>query len=120
MIITDIHRDYIKVGKSSITVKDNNGKTKGIVTNCITFSVMTPRDIFLLHKKNIPVDETKNCVIQNGDIYYLHNNFLENWINQQKKPEFFTREIAAVEQLKKVAEAMRNNGITVIECIIEK
>lgn len=51
MVITDIHGDYIKVGKSSITVKDNNGKTKGVVTNCITFSVMAPRDIFYCIRK---------------------------------------------------------------------
>lgn len=120
MVIKDIHGDYIKVGKSSITVKDNNGKTKGIVTNCITFSVMTSRDKFLLHKKNISIDETKNCVIQNGDIYYLHNMYLENWIMQQKRPEFFATEIATAEQLKNIAEVMRNKGITVIECIIEK
>lgn len=39
---------------------------------------------------------------------------------QQKRPEFFATEIATAEQLKNIAEVMRNKGITVIECIIEK
>lgn len=119
MNITDIQGDHIKIGKSSITVKGADGKTKGIVTNCKAFSTMSPSDKFLLHKKNIPLDEVKNCIIQNGTIYYLHNKALANWISKQKHPEIFTRESAKVEWLKNAAETMRNNGITVIECIID-
>ena len=118
MNITDIHGENVKVGKTSITVKNNNGKTKGVVTNCKTFSIMSPADKFLLHKRGISIDECKNCIIHNENIYYLHNNFLANWINQQKRPEFFATEIATAEQLKNIAEAMRNKGIIVIECII--
>lgn len=44
MIITDINGENVKIGKSSITVKDNNGKTKGVVTNCKAFSAMSPAD----------------------------------------------------------------------------
>ena len=120
MNITDIHGNCIKVGKTSITVKGDSEKTKGVVTNCKAFSAMSPADKFLLHKKNIPTDGCKNCVIQNGNIYYLHDTFLENWISRQKHPETFTSEYNKAKQLKNTAEAMRNNGITVIECVIEK
>lgn len=119
MNIVDICADYIKIGKTSITVKGENGKTKGIVKNCTTFPIMTPRDMNKLHDSKIPLEECRNCIIQNGDIYYLHNNFLANWINQQKHPEIFTNEIAKVERLKKVAESMRDKGIIVIECSFE-
>lgn len=119
MNIADIRNEHIKVGKTSITVRDESGKTKGIVKNCKAFSTMSPADKFLLHKKNIPLDEVKNCIIQNGTIYYLHNKALANWISQQKRPEIFTNEIEKVERLKKAAEAMRNSGIAVVECIID-
>lgn len=119
MIITDIHGENVKIGKSSITVKGDNGKTKGIVTNCKAFSAMSPADKMQLRKTGISLDESRNCIIQNGDIYYLYNKRLVSWINQQKHPEAFTRELAIVERLRNTVEAMQNNGITVIECVIE-
>jgi hypothetical protein len=119
MIITDIHGENVKIGKSSITVKGDNGKTKGIVTNCKAFSAMSPADKMQLRKAGISLDESRNCIIQNGNIYYLHNTHFENWIKQQKHPEIFARELATVERLRNTAEAMHNKGITVIECVIE-
>lgn len=121
MIITDIHGENIKIGKSSITVKGDNGKTKGIVTNCKAFSAMSPANKMQLRKAGIPLDESKNCIIQNGDIYYLFDLRLENWIKQQKYPEAFTRELAiTAERRRKASEIIRDKkGITVIECVIE-
>ena len=119
MNIVDIHGDFIKIGKTPITVKGENGRTNGIVKNCTTFFAMTPRDKKKLHDFQIPLDECKNCILQNGDIYYLHNKYLANWINQQKHPDLFTNEIAKVEQQKNAAEAMRNKGIAIIECVFE-
>lgn len=120
MIITDINGEIIKIGKSSITVKGDNGKTKGIVTNCRTFSAMSPTDKMQLRKSGIPLDEARNCIIQNGNIYYLLNLHLENWIKQQKYPEAFIRELAiTAERRRKAGEIIKNKGITVIECVIE-
>lgn len=120
MIITDIHGENIKIGKSSITVKDSNGKTKGVITNCKAFSAMSPTDKMQLKKSGIPLDESRNCIIQNGDIYYLLDLRLENWIKQQKYPETFTRELAITAERRRAAgEIMKNKGITIIECVIE-
>ena len=120
MIITDINGENIKIGKTSITVKDDNGKIKGVITNCKAFSAMSPTDKMQLRKSGIPLDESRNCIIQDGDIYYLLDLRLENWINQQKHPEAFTRELAITAERRRTAsEIMKNKGITVIECVIE-
>ena len=116
MKITEINGNVISIGKTSITVKRDDGKTCGIVKNCIPFQTMTARDKFAL--KHLGLEASKNCVICDGEIYYLNNKRLENWINQQAHPEFFTTEKAKAEQQKVIADAVRQQGITVIDCII--
>ena len=116
MKITEINGNVISIGKTSITVKRDDGKTGGIVKNCIPFQTMTARDKFAL--KHLGLEASKNCVICDGEIYYMNDQSLNKWINQQEHPEFFTTEKAKAEHQKAIADAVRQQGITVIDCII--
>lgn len=87
--------------------------------NVKTSTIMSAADRLQLHRAGISPDYLSNCVIQNGDIYYLHNTYLESWIERQNHPELFVDERAKAEQLRNVAEVMRNKGIVVLECVIE-
>ena len=116
MKITEIDGCIISIGKTSITVKRDDGKTCGIVKNCIQFQTMTARDKFAL--KHLGLETSKNCIICDGEIYYLNNQSLERWINQQAHPEFFTVERVKADRQRATAEAVRQQGITVIDCII--
>lgn len=117
MKITDIHGDKIVIGKTSITVKDDSGKTRGIVTNCRAFEALQPRDKFAFHKAGISLDEAKNCILCNGEIYYLNNQRLEKWIEAQNHPDFFAAEREKVTAQKAIAEKMQERGFNVIDCI---
>ena len=116
MKITEINGNVISIGKTSITVKREDGKTDGIVKNCIPFQTMTARDKFAL--KHLGLEASKNCVICDGEIYYLNDQSLDRWINKQKNPDFFTVERAKADKQRATAEAVKQQGITVIDCII--
>ena len=117
MNITDINGATILIGKSSITVKDENGKTCGVVTNCKTAATFAPRDKFDLSKRGFAPDEIKQVVIHNGEVYFFNNKRLEKWIEKQKHSEFFKAEHTEIEKQNATAERMLQNGITVINCI---
>lgn len=121
MKITDIAPDYkIKPNKTSITVKDNGGKTKGVITDCITFSNMATREQFELHNrlKKFGVNNLEiasNCVMKDGEIYFLYNISSRNWI--EKYGAFDEREQNKLDKLEAQAKQLKESGITVIECL---
>lgn len=121
MKITEVNGKTVKIAKTSITVKNDDGKTCGVVTNCKVFQNMPPRDRFVLAKAGLSPEEATNCVICDNEIYYLHNNRLEKWLNEQKYPkaEIFDEEWAKVAARKATAEKMKERGFNVIDCVIE-
>lgn len=86
MKITDISGQRVKIGKTSITVKDANDKTRGIV-NCVTvFKNAAPREQFNYYSRLRKIEniEHDKVIICDGELYYLHNlkpiEFYEKYI----------------------------------------
>ena len=79
MEITKINGEEIKIGKTSITVKGDNGKTKGVIKNCnVINNLLPPRTLFevayKLRKKNIKVMDFYNRLVAvDGNYYFLYN-----------------------------------------------
>jgi hypothetical protein len=121
MNITDITLDHrIKACKTSITVKDHEGKTKGIITDCRTFHNMFTRDQFDLHNKLKKfgvnnLDIASNCVIKDNNIYYLYNVSLRKHI--ERYGAFDEREQIKLDKLEETATRLKENNIPVIECL---
>jgi hypothetical protein len=121
MNITDITLNYrIKPSKTSITVKDQDGKTKGIITDCKTFQNMSDRDRFDLHSKLKKtginsLSIASNCVIKDGNIYYLYNVSLKRFI--QKYGAFDKEEQKKLDDMESTVEIIKQCNIPVIECL---
>ena len=122
MNITDITLDYrIKPGKTSITVKDNKGKTKGIITNCKTFHNMPPREQFELHSKlkkagvEKSLSVASSCVLKDGDVFYLYNQSLKKHI--EKYGAFDESEQKRLDEMEDVSKMLKEHNIPVIECL---
>jgi len=121
MKITDITPEYkIKPNKTSITVKDNEGKTKGVITDCRTFHNMATREQFELHNRlkkfgvnNLGV--ASNCVLKDGEIYFLYNISSRKWV--EKYGAFDEREQNKLNELEAQAKQLKDSGINVIECL---
>jgi|GEM_PF-3864470 len=125
MNITDITLEHrLKIGKSSITVKDaNTGKTKGIIINCRTKENRTCRDNLDLHSKLRKLGLTEftnavssaNFVLKDGELYYLYNVKTRRFIEEYGDKYVLENEQNRVNKMEKIARALRNNGISVIE-----
>ena len=121
MKITDITLDYrIKACKTSITVKDQEGKTKGVITDCRTFQNMSTRDQFDLHNKLKKfgvnnLDIASHCVIKDGNIFYLYNVSLRKHI--ERYGVFDISEQNRLDKLEQAAKQLTESNIQVIECL---
>ncbi len=121
MKITDITPEYrIKPNKTSITVKDDKGKTKGVITDCRTFHNMATREQFELHSqlKKIGVNNlsvASKCIFKDGEIYFLYNISPRKFV--EKYGAFNNSEQERLNELETEAKQLRERGITVIECL---
>lgn len=126
MEIQDLKNKKIIIGKMSITCKDENGKTCGIVRNVKTWKTLPLREVFEFHKivnaSGIRAAGLSNNLIVDGkQLYYLHDlkpiEFYENYIdgkieNSSEKERYNTR--------KQIAEKAKEYNIIVIPCYIIK
>ena len=126
MDIKSINGDYLKLGKTSITVKKEDvTKTKGVITNCaIITKGCSPRLTMELHQKlskyklRIVFDK---MVLNNGDLFYLYDLSLEDFVNQnQRYIEHFKNETTHIEEEQKLCEQMEKAGVIIVKCRILK
>lgn len=128
MEITKINGEEIKIGKTSITIKGDNGKTIGVIRNCtIVNNSLAPRILFeISHKlkeKNINLMSLYNRLVAiDGNYYFLYNlrknDFVEKYAS--KNPEIFQAEINKVKEQDELANLCVRSGrsgiIQIIKC----
>jgi hypothetical protein len=123
MRIEELKNQYVKISDRSITCKDENGKTKGIVTNAVKFGKLQPNKQIDYFKQIRAAGlwgngESEKVYIIDGKIYYLFNlkplEFYEKYF--AGKPGFES-ETERYNQRKKMAEEAAKIG-TVIPCYI--
>ena len=126
MDIKTINGDYLKLGKTSITVKKEDiTKTKGVITNCtIITKGCTPRLTMEIHQKlskyNLRIVFDK-MLLNNGNLYYLYDLSLEDFVLQnQKYVENFGNEIKHIEDEKILCQKLEQAGVSIIKCRIIK
>ena len=118
MEILECRNKYIKISKCSITVKNTEGKTCGVVRNITHFHDIQANkqaEYFHLMKKagvwaNHKIDIKKQVVIDSDGKIYLFRNM--NGIESLKK---FDPEL--VEKLDNIYVEASKNGIEVIEML---
>lgn len=125
MEITKINGEEIKIGKTSITVRGDNGKTKGVIRNCIVINnSLPPRILFdisrIFRRRNINLMSLYNRLVAvEGNYYFLYNlrknDFVEKYAS--KNPEIFQADIKGVEEQDKLADlCVKSEIIQIIKC----
>lgn len=125
MEITKINGEEIKIGKTSITIKGDNGKTIGVIRSyTIINNSLAPRILFeisrKLKEKNINLMSLYNRLVAvDGNYYFLYNlrknDFVEKYAS--KNPEIFQAEINKVKKQDELADLCVKSGmIQVIKC----
>lgn len=128
MDILDAVNKHVKIGKTSITVKDNNTrKTCGVVQGIRKFKDLRVCDQ-MEHFKNLRraniwgcgVDGVMDAIIVTGDcLCYLHNlKPIETYDKYFKDQEMFSSEGEMYEKRLLIAENMKQFA-TVIPCYID-
>ena len=76
MKIKDLNGQLAKISKSSITVKDDNGKTIGVITGCYELSARDSSEIWGKVRRAVGINATK-CISKmrkiGNEIVYLEN-----------------------------------------------
>lgn len=110
----------VKISKTSITIKDGNGKTRGVVRNIVSVQDMQlnkQTDYFRLFKKlNVwGKISLSNCIVKNGKLFVFRN--MKSKMFHDKYGYFSDYEKEKTEQEEETFKTLRDAGIEVIECI---
>lgn len=111
----------IKIGKTSITIKDENNKTRGVVKNMLRLSEAPTRIVFdywqQLKKHEIGQKIRLNkCIIWNGDMWILHNMSSKSFY--EKYGFFSNEEKMRHEETENIYEILRAAGFNIIDCFL--
>ena len=117
----DIENKRVKVSKCSITIKDDNNKTCGIVRNISSlYDIQANKqcDIYLKLKKDGIIAMTygiKDIIISDGNIYFL--NDIRKRMHYEKYGFFDDIEKKKYEKREALINSIKEKGYTVIDCI---
>lgn len=118
--IKDCIEKKVKISKGSITIKDYNGKTCGVVRNIISLYDLQANKQMNYYKKIKQAGlhdkiSIKDCIIADGVMYIFRN--IKNKLFYEKYGYFTEEEKQKAEEQEAVYNAFRAAGIDVIECI---
>lgn len=123
MEILECKNQRIKISKGSITVKNDNDKTAGVVKNIISlFDIQANKqyDFYSKLKKSgiNPMDiGLKNIIIKDDTMYFFRNIKHKLYCEEHGYPMDIDRE--HIEKENVLYNKLLENGYEVIECIYE-
>ena len=118
--IKDCIGKNVKISKGSITIKSEDGKTRGLVKNITSLYDMQANKQMDYYKKikqsgvhgKISI---KDCIIVDGTMYVFRN--IESKLWHEKYGFISDEEKQKAEETETIYNAIRTAGIDVIECI---
>lgn len=118
--IKDCIGKTVKISKHSITIKNPEGKTCGVVRDIVSLYDMQPNKQIVYYRKlrQLGVHGTtsiKDILIKDNTIYVFRNIKSKLW--HEKHGYFDEREKQNAEEKEKVYNAFIAAGIDVVECI---
>lgn len=118
--IKDCENRNVKISKGSITIKDENGKTSGIVRNIVSLYDLQPNKQMDYYKRlrNIGLHgkiSIRDCIISDGTMYIFRN--IKSKLFHEKYGYMDDNEKQKVEEQEAYYNTAKENGIEVIECI---
>lgn len=118
--IKDCRNKKVKISKGSITIKDENGKTCGIVQNIISLYDLQPNKQMDYYKKIRDMGlhgkiSIKDCIIKDDTMYVFRN--IKSKLFHEKYGYIDDSEKQRAEEQESVFNIIKNTGIEVIECI---
>ena len=118
--IKDCIGNQVKISKSSITIKSEDGKTSGIVKNIISlYDLQANKQIEYYHKiRKLGLCgkiSIKDCIIYENKLYVFRNIKSKIW--HEKYGFISDVEKQKAEEMETIYNVIRMAGIEIIECI---
>lgn len=118
--IKDCIGKNIKISKNSITIKNEEGKTCGVVRNITSLYDMQANKQFEYFKqiKNAGLHgkiSIKDCIISDGIMYVFRN--IKSKLYHEKYGYFTEKEKEKAEEKQKIYDTVVAAGFEVIECV---
>lgn len=119
--IKDCIGKKVKISKTSITIKSDDGKTCGVVRDIITlYDLQANKQIDYLRKiRNLSLSmkdiSIRNIIIKDKEMYVFRN--INSKLFHEKYGYFSEEEKKKSEEQEKIYSMLEAAGINVIECI---
>lgn len=118
--IKDCMNKKVKISRGSITIKNDNGKTSGIVRNIINLYNLQPNKQIDYYKELRKLGvwgkiDIKNCIIKDETMYIFRN--MKSKLFHEKYGYINDNEKQKAEEQESIFSTIKNAGIEVIECI---
>lgn len=118
--IKDCVGKNVKINKNSITIKNEEGKTCGVVSNIISLYDIQANKKLEYYKqiKNAGLHgkiSIKDCIISDEIMYVFRN--IRSKLYHEKYGYFTEKEKEKAEETQKIYDAVAEAGFEVIECV---
>lgn len=118
--IKDCVGKNVKISKNSITIKNEEGKTCGVVRNIVSLYDMQANKQFEYYKqiKNAGLHgkiSIKDCIISDGIMYVFRN--IRSKLYHEKYGYFTEREKEKAEETQRIYDTVVEAGFEIIECM---
>lgn len=127
MKISEIENKNVKIGATSLSVKDDKGKFLGIVRDAIRWKELSPRTTQALWKKLREsglwgTEWVNNVVFYDGELYYLHDLGADQHYFKLKEIlddcEFLENDTKRFNNRQDIKNRAESNGIKVMSCYL--
>lgn len=117
--VKDCMNKKVKISKGSITIKNDEGKTCGVVRNIVSLYNLQPNRQMDYYRKLRSVGlygkiSIKDCIVSDGTMYIFRN--INSKLYHEKYGYFDDREKQKAEEQESYYNMAKENGIEVIEC----
>lgn len=118
--IKDCIGKNVKISKASITIKNKEGKTCGVVRNITSLYDLQANKQMEYYRviRNLGLHgkiSTKDCIISNGIMYVFRN--IKSKLFHEKYGYMDDYEREKAEEQERIYQTFKDNGIEVVECV---
>lgn len=123
MTMQELTNRRVIIGKTSITCKDDHGKTCGIVRNVKAWSALAPREVFDIHKTVTAsgireAHLTDNIIVDGKTVYYLHDLGPLEAYEKHFSTLGISGDLNRYEQRKAIVKTAEAAGVIVVPCYL--
>lgn len=123
MKMEDLEGKVAYISKNSITMKDDDGKTRGIVRNVKTWSTLVTRELFDWSRKfrEMGLSFSSEYIIVDNEPYYLYDLSKDDFYKKHciTHSDIFESDIKRYKERQEFVAKVKAAGVKVVNCYVK-